>query len=158
MSGTEFRVDAAPYTRMTKQLKQRAVRNTAELGRQIGDEFVRAAKEYAPWTDHRGVARGGMSSKVTGTDDVIVIVLGASAPNYKRGPHSAKDYMEYLEFDHDGEFAVIRPVFHQIMPMVRAVFPQVATTRVKLIDGFHRDSARARIRAARSRARRRGRA
>lgn len=155
MSGTEFRVDEAPYTRMVKQLKRQAVQNTTELGKQIGDEFVRAAKESAPWTDHRGVARGGMSSKVTGTDKVQV-VLGGAAPNYKRGPKSVADYMEYLEFDNDGRFAVITPVFSEIMKGVREVFPKVALSRVRY--SLRRDRERARIRAARSRARRRGRA
>lgn len=149
-----FDVDTSAFDRMTKQLEQRAIENTQAYGRQIGDTFESTAKSGAPWTDHKGVARAGLMCKVSGREKVQV-VMGGSAPNYKRGPNSVADYMEYLEFDHDGRFGIITPTFSSMIASVREQFPEAVISGARY--SLRRDRMRARMRAAKSKRKRRGR-
>ena len=84
----------------------------------------------------------------------VYVTMGASAPNYKRhGPLSSPDYMEYLEFDHGGEFAVVYPMVDAMMAGIRETFgPAVlkGTYGVRI----RRDRAAARRRAQKAKMRR----
>lgn len=153
MADTGFKVDTGAYDRFVRDTNKRTVQNTINCGNQIATEFLQEAKSTAPWTDHRGVARKGISATVHGSGRVLV-TLGASAPNYKKGPKSSADYMEYLEFDHGGEFAVVTPTFDKVIANVREQYPKVALYNIRY--KLNRDKERARIRARRSRSKRRG--
>lgn len=147
-------IDPTSFQQATKALERTVRRNALMYGRSLGRQFESYAKQGAPWTDRRGVARAGVTSSARATGTRVTVTMGASAPNYKRhGPLSSPDYMEYLEFDHGGEFAVVYPTVDSMMQGVRETFgPAVlkGTYGVRI----RRDRAAARRRERKARARR----
>lgn len=147
-------IDTTSFDRATKALQKTVLRNALQYGRSIGRQYESYATQGAPWTDRRGVARAGISSSARASGTRVYVTMGASAPNYKRhGPRSAPDYMEYLEFDHGGEFAVVYPTVDAMMAGIRETFgPAVlkGTYGVRI----RRDRAAARRRAQKAKTRR----
>ena len=150
----EMKIDPSNFMQATKALQKTVLRNALQYGRSLGRQYESYARQGAPWTDRRGVARAGVTSSARASGTRVYVTLGASAPNYKRhGPLSSPDYMEYLEFDQGGEFAVVYPTVDAMMPGIRETFgPAVlkGTYGVRI----RRDRAAARRRARKAKARR----
>lgn len=121
-----FKVNASDFNRCTREIERMVQRNTAAYGQNLAREFESEAKSGAPWTDRRGSARGKLYGTSTASGGRVRVEMGGSAPNYKRGPLSASDYMEYLEFDHGGRFAVVFPTAEAIAEDVREHFGEAA--------------------------------
>lgn len=147
-----FSVDTNAFEKTTKAMQELVEQNAARYGENIGSTFEAYAAQGAPWTDRRGVARRGMTHSVEKTSKTrIKVYMGASAPNYKRGPKSSPDYMEYLEFDHGGMYAVVYPTVDAMMKDVREKMGD-ALVGGNYFVRINRDRAASRRRAARWRA------
>lgn len=150
----QMRIDPSGFQQATKALQKTVMHNALQYGRSLGRQYESYARQGAPWTDRRGVARAGVTSNARASGTRVYVTMGASAPNYKRhGPLSSPDYMEYLEFDHGGEFAVVYPTVDAMMTGIRETFgPAVlkGTYGVRI----RRDRAAARRRAQKAKARR----
>lgn len=148
-----FKIITDGFDRGTRQIAANARRNVRTYGDHVAGEYARTAKHDAPWTDRRGVARRGIASAVTQTGDKVTVRMGASAANYKRGAHSVKDYMEYLEFDNKKKYAVVFPTVKSMRDGVVKGFGNAALTGVFV--KVERDKAAARVRARKYRAKQR---
>lgn len=119
-------VDASGFERATKALEQTVRRNTEAYGQTLAHTFERQAKTGAPWTDRRGNARGKLYGLSQATGSRVRVEMGGSAPNYKAGPLSASDYLEYLEFAHGKRFATVIPTAEAIAGTVQEDFGPAA--------------------------------
>lgn len=105
-----FRIDTTGFEQATRAIAQGVKKNMLLYGKSIARQFAEDARREAPFQNQRGVARAGFAGEASATGAGIAIRMSATAPNYKRGPHSAEDYMEYLEFDHEKAYATVFPV------------------------------------------------
>lgn len=112
MSG--FQIDTSGFDRATRELQRMAQRNTQAYGRVIARSYESHAKSDAPWVDRRGNARRKLYGTSTTSSSRVQVEMGGTAPNYKRGPLSAADYMEYLEFANKKKYAVVYPTAEAI--------------------------------------------
>lgn len=138
MSSVNFRVDLAAYRQMVQRTNETARRNAVSFGNQIAVTYMAEARNGAPWTDQKGVARPGLKAEVSGSG-TVKITMGGSAPNYKKGPRSVDDYIEVLEFARGKRFSIIVPVFEDIKAAVLAQFPNAIVRGMRF--SLHRDRA-----------------
>lgn len=122
----KFSVDTRSFDQATKALEQAVRRNTAAYGQTLAHSFESQAKSSAPWTDRRGNARGKLYGTSQATGSRVRVEMGGSAPNYKAGPLSASDYLEYLEFAHGGKYATVIPTAEAIAADVQENFGSAA--------------------------------
>lgn len=121
-----FTVNASDFDRATKVLQESVRRNVQTYGSTLAATFERDAKGGAPWVDRRGNARAHLFGVMTASGNRVRVDMGGSAPNYKRGPKSSPDYLEYLEFDHGGRFSIVEPTAEAIFDDVRQNFGEAA--------------------------------
>ena len=76
----------------------------------------------------------------------VRVEMGGEAPNYKRGPKSSPDYMEYLEFDYDKHYAIIIPTAEEVQEEALENFGEAAL-KGKMRTNIKRDKRAARVRA-----------
>lgn len=117
-----FTVNASDFNRATKVLQESVRRNVQTYGSTLAATFEQQAKGGAPWVDRRGNARAHLYGSMTASGNRVRVDMGGSAPNYKRGPKSSPDYLEYLEFDHGGRFSIVMPTAEAIFDDVRQNF------------------------------------
>ena len=118
--------DTSDFERATRALEKTVRRNTEAYGRTLAREFESGAKSGAPWTDRRGNARMKLYGKSGASGSTVRVEMGGEAPNYKRGPLSAADYMEYLEFGHGKRYAIVFPMAEAIAEDVQKNFGEAA--------------------------------
>lgn len=121
-----FTVNASDFNRATKVLQQSVRNNVQTYGSTLAATFEQQAKGGAPWVDRRGNARAHLFGTMTASGNRVRVDMGGSAPNYKRGPKSSPDYLEYLEFDHGGRFSIVMPTAEAIFDDVRQNFGEAA--------------------------------
>lgn len=121
-----FTVNASDFHRATKVLQESVRRNVQTYGSTLAATFEQDAKGGAPWVDRRGNARAHLFGVMTASGNRVRVDMGGSAPNYKRSPLAAKDYLEYLEFDHGKRFSVVMPTAEAIFDDVRQNFGEAA--------------------------------
>ena len=114
MPKTGLQVMDASFQKATKALVEGARKNTLNYGKTIAAQFKEEARREAGWMDHRGVARRGFDGDAELRGNVVRVGMGARAKNYKRGPKSSEDYMEYLEFDYYGKYAIVYPMVNSM--------------------------------------------
>lgn len=147
-----FGVDWKAFEKTTKAMQDVLMTNTLRYGENIGRTFESFAAQGAPWVDRRGVARRSMTHSVEKKwGNRVTVGMGGSAKNYKMGPKSSPDYMEYLEFAHGKAYATIYPTVDSMMKSIRE------NMGAALVSGnysvrIQRDAAAARRRASRWRA------
>lgn len=144
-------VDTRDFERAVQALDRLAQQNAKAFGDSVARTFEHKAKRTAPWIDRRGNARAHLFGRCSGGGGKVTVRMGGSAPNYKRGPMSAQDYMEYLEFDHGGEYAIVYPVFNAIRDDVVEQYGRGAIQSGRVC--VYRDRAAARERSRRRRMR-----
>lgn len=148
----EFTVDTSGFDRATKALQNGVRRNTQTYGRVLAQTFETQAKSGAPWVDRRGNARMHLYGTMTASGNKVRVEMGGYAPNYKRGPKSSADYLEYLEFDHGGKYAAVKPTAQEIFDEALRNFGEAALNgRTTPKINIKRDKAAARERARRRR-------
>ena len=121
-----FTVNASDFNRATKVLKESVRRNVQTYGSTLAATFEQQAKGGAPWVDRRGSARARLYGTMTASGSRVRVEMGGSAPNYKRGPKSSPDYLEYLEYDHLKKYAIVEPTAEAIFDDVRQNFGEAA--------------------------------
>ncbi len=144
-------IDTSGFERAARALQSLAQANAQAFGQSVARVFEHKAKRMAAWTDRRGNARAHLFGSCRSGNGRVTVRMGGSAPNYKRGPGSAQDYMEYLEFDHGGEYAIIYPTFEDIREDVEEQYGRNAIQSGGVC--VYRDKAAARLRSRRRRAR-----
>lgn len=145
-----FTVNTSDFNRATRALEDTARKNTATYGRAIARQFEQTAKSGAPWTDRHGNARGKLYGASEASGSRVRVQMGGLAPNYKRGPQSSPDYMEYLEFDHGKRNAIVVPTVDAIAEDVRQNFGN-AVLKGNMHFNIKRDKSAAKWRAFRRR-------
>lgn len=124
MSG--FRFDLRSFDLATRELQKGARKNTEAYGKVLARTYESDAKRSAPWVDRRGNARMHLYGDSVSRGNRVQVEMGGAAPNYKNSALSAKDYMEYLEFDHGGKYAVVLPTANAIMQDLEKNFGEAA--------------------------------
>jgi len=119
-------IDTSGFDKGTREIEQMVRRNVGTYGRSLAGSFEREAKSGHPWVNRRGNAELHLFGTSTQTASTVRVDMGGVAPNYKQGPLSASDYLEYLEFGHGGRFAVILPTAEAIFEEVQASFGDAA--------------------------------
>ena len=149
MSG-DFVIKADDFKAVTRDLEMKVRANTLLYGQTIARQYTEAAKKEAPWTDRKGNARRGFKGSAAASGATVRVTMGAQAPNYKKGPNSAADYMEYLEFAHGGKYAAVYPTVESMRDGIVKEFGNAAL-RGKTHVLIQRDKAALRKRKARYR-------
>ena len=121
-----FTVNASDFNRATKVLQESVRRNVQTYGSTLAATFEQQAKGGAPWVDRRGNARAHLFGTMTASGNRVRVDMGGSAPNYKRGPKSSPDYLEYLEYDFLKKYAIVEPTAEAIFDDVRQNFGEAA--------------------------------
>lgn len=121
-----FTVNTSGFDRATKALQEGVRRNTQTYGRVLAQTFETEAKSGAPWVDRRGNARMHLFGTMSASGNRVRVDMGGSAPNYKQGALSARDYLEYLEFDHGKKYATVLPTAEAIFADVQQNFGDAA--------------------------------
>lgn len=109
-----MKIDTSDFDRATKALDKLAQDNARAFGESVGRAFETKAKRGASWTDRTGQARRNMFGRAEGSGAHVRVRMGGSAPNYKAGARSYKDYLEILEFGMGKEYAIVYPTFEGI--------------------------------------------
>ena len=121
-----FTVNASDFNRATKVLQESVRKNVQTYGSTLAATFEQQAKGGAPWVDRRGSARAHLYGTMTASGSRVRVEMGGSAPNYKRGPKSSPDYLEYLEYDFLKKYAIVEPTAEAIFDDVRQNFGEAA--------------------------------
>ena len=121
-----FRFDTSGFVKGTQEIQRMVQRNTQTYGRVLASKFESEAKGNAPWVDRKGNARMHLYGKSTTNGTRVQVEMGGSAPNYKGGALAAKDYLEYLEFDHGKKYAAVFPNAQAIQAGIADTFGDAA--------------------------------
>lgn len=109
-----MKIDTRAFDSAMKALDQLAKDNARSFGQSVARAFERNARQGAGWRDRSGAARRNLFGRCEGGGGRVLVRMGGSAPNYKRGPRSYADYLELLEFGHGGRYAIVYPTFEMI--------------------------------------------
>ena len=144
-----MKIDTHSFDSAMKTLDQLARANAQAFGQSVGRAFERNARQGAPWRDRTGAARRNLFGRCETSGSHVRVRMGGSAPNYKRGPMSYDDYLEILEFAHEGEYAIVYPTFEMIRDDVVDQYSKNAIQSGGVC--IYRDKAAARRRGRRRR-------
>lgn len=95
-------VDPSGLSRELYAMEQRTLGRMSAYAQTAAKQLEAAAKAAAPWTDHTGHARGGLTGTSSRSGGVIRITLSGSVR-----------YLVYLELAHGKRFAVLWPTLQK---------------------------------------------
>lgn len=97
-----FTIDISNLSRSLSELEQRQLAHSQFYAQTAAKELEAFARADAPWRDHSGHARGGITGRAERRGNLIIITLSGSVR-----------YLTYLELAHGKKWAVLWPTMQK---------------------------------------------
>lgn len=108
-----FQMDTSQLSKALYELEQRRNERMRTYCQLSAQQMAAQAKNEAPWTDHSGHARGGITGKAEQHGSIFTITLSGSV-----------HYLVYLELAHKKRWAILWPVMQKNKDAILRGFAQ----------------------------------
>lgn len=109
-----FTMDISKLSRSLERLERETLLKHETYAHNAAKELQSFAQAEAPWTDHTGHARGGITGTASRSGSRITITLSGSA-----------HYLVYLELAHGKRWAVLWPTMQRHAPRILQGFARI---------------------------------
>lgn len=109
-----FKMDTSALSRALYDMEKRTLENCEIYAHNAAKQLQSFARAEAPWRDHTGHARGGITGTASRSGSRITITLSGSA-----------HYLVYLELAHGKRWAVLWPAMQRHAPRILQGFAQI---------------------------------
>lgn len=109
-----FTMDVSKLSRNLERMQAENLYHCETYAHNAAKRLEAFAQAEAPWRDHTGHARGGITGRAARSRSVITITLSGSA-----------HYLVYLELAHGKKWAVLWPTMQRHAPRILRGFAQI---------------------------------
>ena len=109
-----FKLDTSALSRALYDMEKRTMENCETYAHNAAKKLQSFAQAEAPWSDHTGHARGGITGTASRSGSKITITLSGSA-----------HYLVYLELAHGKRWAVLWPTMQRHAPRILRGFARI---------------------------------
>ena len=109
-----FTMDTSALSRELYKMERRVIACSETYAHSAAKQLEAAARAEAPWRDHTGHARGGITGRAARSRSTITIMLSGRA-----------HYLVYLELAHGKKWAILWPTMQRHAPRILKGFAQI---------------------------------
>ena len=113
-----FQMDTSGLSRAMFDMQKRQMERMTSYAQVAAKTMEADAKVSAPWSDHTGNARGGISGNSVRSGSIFAITLSGSVR-----------YMVYLELAHGKKWAILWPTMQKHQQQILDTFARIGGMR-----------------------------